>query len=170
MNGYVKPMVQGDVKHDDVEPASSRPISIGAIAKNNGAAPTAVAAGDRVRIPSDRHGVPWVQGGHPNTTAVNRRSTAAETHTFVTPATGKKIVVYSVEAMCDNANTNDTGAQFKLGTTVIRSHPGIAAGSGFVSAPGGIIAVGAANEALAVTVENPGGTIDTSVTYAEVDG
>ena len=82
--------------------------------------------------------------------------------------------------MCDKANTNDTGVRIGFGTStlpaeatsgdpgvskIILSHPGIAAGSGIVKGTGaGIIGIGANDEELRITNEDPGGKITVVIT------
>jgi hypothetical protein len=74
-------------------------------------------------------------------------------------AADERIYVTRFEAMCDNANTVAVSVRVGFGTVsvpaasatgvsgMIGSHPGIAAGSGFISGNGaGIIAVGGAGE------------------------
>ena len=97
-------------------------------------------------------------------------STIAKTITLVAATAGKKTRVTALDAFCDNANTNDTSVEFKFGSTTVRKHPGVAAGSGYVVGSGAdVIAEGPVNTALKVTVENPGGKVTYAVTYYQVD-
>lgn len=94
--------------------------------------------------------------------------TSATTTTIATPAAGKKILVFECDAFCSNANTNDTNVEFLLGSTRVRKFTGVAKGSGFVvGAGGGRLAEGVADEAFKVTTSDPGGTVETGVSYRE---
>lgn len=106
--------------------------------------------------------------GHPN--LITREydfGTSAQTDVNLAAAAvaaDERIYVTRFEAMCDNANTVAVSVRAGFGTAnvpsasatgvsgMIASHPGIAAGSGFVSGDGsGIIAVGGAGEEPRIT-------------------
>ena len=169
--------VQGNLAHDVVE--SGNPVATGHLAVAHGASPTAVAAADRVRGIANRHGVPFVIGGHPNTVTFRANYTALQTNVaVVTASAGQKIVVTRCNVMADKANTVDVAARIGFGATttptgtgVVLAHPGIAAGSGVVEGSGaGILGIGADGEDLRITSEAPtGGSIDVVVSYHIVE-
>lgn len=153
--------VGGGTAHDAVD--SGNPVKIGGVAVSGSASPTSVASGDRVRLIANQHGIPYNIGGHPN--IITREydfGTAAQTDVNLAAAAvaaDERIYVTRFEAMCDNANTVAVSVRAGFGTAsvptasatgvsgMIASHPGLAAGSGFVSGNGsGIIAVGGAGE------------------------
>lgn len=167
------PNVEGNVAHDAAD--SGNPVKLGVKAIAHGASPTAVAADDRSDWYGNRHGIPWVIGGHPNVVTRRDNYTAAQTNAaIVTIGAGNKIVVTRQSAMCDNANSVDVqvrigfaAATTPTGAGVVLSHPGIAAGSGVVEGNGsGILGVGADGEDLRITSEVPtGGSLDIVTTY-----
>jgi hypothetical protein len=169
--------VVGSVAHDGVD--SGNPQKIGARAIAHGTNPTAVAAADRTDLYANRAGVQFVIGGHPNIVTIEAAYTAAQTDTaIVTIAGGLKIVVTSIAATCDNANTVDVGIRVGFGTAntptttgVVLTHPGIAPGSGVVLGNGaGMLGVGADGEDLRVTCEVPTtGSIRVLVTYFTIE-
>lgn len=153
---------QGTIAHDAVD--SGNPHKMGGKAVAHGSNPTAVAAADRTDWYFNRHGIPFVIGGHPNIVTIEAAYTAAQTDTaIVTIATGLKIVVTSLLTRADNANTVDVGFRVGFGTAntptttgVVDSHPGVAAGSGTGVGDGsGIVGIGADNEDLRITSEAP---------------
>lgn len=165
--------VEGDVAHDAAD--AGNPVKQGGKAIAHGAAPTPVAAADRTDWYFNRHGIPWVIGGHPNVVTVEAAYTAAQTDTaIVSAASGEKIVVTSILVTCDNANTADVGLRVGFGaantpttTGVVMTHPGIPAGSGVGRGDGsGILGVGADAEDLRITSEAPTtGSLRVLVTY-----
>lgn len=176
-DAYGAALVTGLVAHDAVDAGNPQKIGMRAIA--HGSNPTAVAAADRTDWLANRHGVPWVIGGHPNIVTVRANYTAAQTDTaIVTVSAGTKIVVTRCSVTADNANTVDVAARVGFGTAntptttgVILSHPGIAKGSGVVEGSGaGILGVGADNEDLRITSEVPTtGSIDVVVSYYTIE-
>mgnify|MGYP007031194130 CR=1 FL=1 len=147
-----------------------------------GATPTAVTANDRTNAAFLRNGVQLVLGGDPNIISKNLNVTdadGAQTDTaLVTVSAGTAIVVTKVSVMVDSATTATGGVAVRIGfgtantpsadsAGIILAHPGISAGSGVVEGNGsGIIGIGASNEDLRVTCEDPtGGNIDIIVTY-----
>lgn len=175
-------IVDGGYAHDAVD--AGGPVKIGGRALAHGTNPTAVAAADRTDWLFNRAGIPWVIGGHPNVLTKQLNVTdadGAQTDTaLVTVSTGSKIVVTMIQVMCDKANTVDVAVRIGFGTAntpaadaagIVTSHPGIAAGSGIVAGNGGgIIGVGADNEDLRLTCEDPvTGAVDIIVTYYTIE-
>ena len=169
--------VTGDVAHDGVD--SGNPVKVGYKALAHGTNPTAVAANDRTDAYANRHGVPWVMGGHPNVVCIRANYTGAQTDAaIVTVASGLKIVVTRVVVCADKANTVNTAVRIGFGATttptttgVVASHPGIEAGGGFATGDGsGILGVGADGEDLRITSGAPTtGSIDCVVSYYTVE-
>ena len=173
--------IDGDVAADG--PESGNPVKIGGRAHEHGANPPETSANDdRVEWIFNRHGIPFVIGGHPNVITTEYRATGVQTNdAIITVATGSKIVVTGISVTCDNATTVDVGVRIGFGTSVVPtepadgasvngvvlSHPGIAAGSGVVLGSGaGILAVGADDEDLRITNEVPTtGSIKVVVTH-----
>lgn len=150
---------------------------IGAVA--HGSSPTAVAAGALAEVLGNRHGVPFVVGGHPNVITHRANYTAAQTDTAVVAVgSGNKIVVTRCSVLVDNACSVDVQARVGFGATttptgddVVLSHPGIAAGSGVVEGNGsGMLGVGGDGEDLRITSEVPtGGSLDVVVSYFVIE-
>jgi hypothetical protein len=172
-------LTQGDVAHDGVD--SGNPAKIGYRAIAHGANPTAVSAADRTDALSNRAGVPFVIGGHPNIQTISSNFTSAQTDTaIVTVGGGAKIVVTGFLVTCHNANSVNVSARLGFGTAntpaygaaqLIGTHPGIGAGSGFGRGGGaGIIGIGADNEDLRLTCSVPtGGSIDVMASYYTIE-
>ena len=172
--------VTGDEAHD--APDAGNPIKVGHKAVSLGADPTEVAANDRSDWYSNRAGVPFMLGGHPNIltkqlniTDANGAQTDTNMLAGVVAATDRCVVTH-ITATCDNANTVDVQARCGFGAVntpandaagIILSHPGIAAGSGVSVGTGtGIIGIGGDGEELRVTCEDPvTGSIDFVVGY-----
>ena len=167
----------GNRDHDAVDAGELVGIGLRAIAHSTN--PTAVAAADRTVWFANRAGVPFVIGGHPNIVTLEAAYTAAQTDAaIVTVASGLKIVVTEIEALCDNANTVDVGVRVGFGATttptttgVVLTHPGIAAGSGVARGNGsGILGVGADGEDLRITSEVPTtGSLRILVSYYTIE-
>jgi hypothetical protein len=170
--------VSGDVAHDVAD--AGEPVKMGMKAVALKANPTEVAAGDRTNWYADVSGVPFVLGGHPNVLTQSIQVTdadGAQTDTaIITAAANVAVVVTKVSVMADNANTGDVSVRIGFGTAntpsvdaaqVLLFHPGIAPGSGVVEGNGaGIIGIGASNEDVRITCEDPaGGSINAIVTY-----
>lgn len=165
--------------HDGANAAGNNPVMQGYEAIAHGTNPTAVAAGDVTKAYSNRAGIPFVIGGHPNVVTFRVNYTAAQTDTaIVTVAGGLKIVVTRCTVTADNANTVDVAARVGFGTAntpsgtgVLLSHPGIAAGTGVVEGNGsGMLGVGADGEDLRITSEVPtSGSIDVVVSYYTIE-
>lgn len=169
--------VEGSVAHDAAD--ADNPVKVGHKAIAHGTNPTAVAANDVSDWYTNRHGIPWVIGGHPNIVTTRANYTAAQTDTaIVTVGAGTKIVVTRVSVTSDNATSVDVQARIGFGATttptttgVVLSHPGIAAGSGVVEGTGaGMLGVGADGEDLRITSEVPtSGSIDVVVSYYTIE-
>lgn len=167
-----------DPAHDDAD--AGNPIKIGYKAIAHGANPTAVAANDRTNAYANRHGIPWVIGGHPNVKTTRLQFTAAQTDTaIVTVASGLKIVVTAFQVTLDNASTGFPLVRIGFGTAntptgagVIGAHGGVPAGGGFGRGDGsGIIGIGADGEDLRITTVGAatGNGVEVVVTWYEVE-
>jgi hypothetical protein len=168
--------IEGGVAHDGVD--SGNPVKIGAKAIAHGANPTAVAAADRTDLYSNRHGVLFVIGGHPNTQTIRKTysSTTATDDPIITVSAGTKIVVTRCSMTMSRANTGDVTARLGFGATttptttgVLMSHPAVAPGSGVVEGNGsGILGVGADGEDVRFTSTTTG-TIDVVISYFTIE-
>jgi len=146
----------------------------------HGTNPTQIAAALTTDWYANRHGVPFVMGGHPNVQTFRANYTAAQTNAaIVTVAAGLKIVVTRLSVMAHNANTVNVAVVIGFATVttptgagVVLAHPGIAAGSGVVEGNGGgILGVGADDEDLRITSGVPTtGSIDVVVSYYTIEG
>jgi len=178
VSGGVAMPTMGDVAHDGVN--AGNPVQVGYHAVAHGTSPTAVAAADRVRQIANRHGMPFIIGGHPNTFSYQIHTTGALTNQAIGPAVGSgaKMVVTQVQVTAANANTAFPQVRIGFGTTttpadgtgtgqvgVVASHPGVPAGGGFSRGDGsGIIGAGADDEELRITSAAPtGGSLDITV-------
>lgn len=174
--------VSGDVAHDAAD--AGEPVKIGYKAIAHGTNPTAVAANDRTNGYANRAGVPFVIGGHPNpvTASINvTDADGAQTNAAIISASaGTKIVVTWISVTADNANTGDVQVRVGFGTAntpaadaakLIIDHPGVASGGGMVLGNGGgILGVGADDEDLRITCEDPaGGSISVVVGYYTIE-
>lgn len=172
--------VSGDVAHDTAD--VGEPVKIGGKALDVGATPTAVSANDRVNAAFLRNGAQLILGGEPNIITKNLNVSDADgaqtDAALVTVSAGTCIVVTMIQVYLDAATTATGGVQARIGfgtantpaldaAGVVFSHSGIAAGSGAVVGNGsGIIGIGASNEDLRLTCEDPtGGNLDIIVTY-----
>ena len=170
--------VSGDTAHDAID--AGEPVKVGHKALNLNTSITAVAANDRTDWYSNRHGIPWVLGGHPRTlTASINVSDAdgAQTDTaLVTVGANVAIVVLLLQVYVDEDTTAGTQCRIGFGTAntpaldaaaVVLSRSGIPPGGGAVVGDGsGIVAQGASNEDLRLTSADPtGGNMDVIVTY-----
>lgn len=174
--------VSGDVAHDTAD--AGEPVKIGMKAVALKTNPTEVAAGDRTNWYADVSGVPFVLGGHPNILTQSLQVTdadGAQTDTaIITAGANVAVVVTKVSVMADEANTGGVSVRIGFGTAntpaadaaqMLLFHPGIAPGSGVVEGNGaGILGIGASNEDVRVTCEDPaGGSINIIVTYFTTD-
>lgn len=160
---------------------AGEPVKIGGKATDVGAT-IIVANNDRVNAAFLRNGVQLTLGGSHDIISKNLNITDADgaqtDAALVTVAAGTAIVVTKVSVMVDSATTATGGVAVRIGfgtanvpaadsAGIILAHPGISAGSGVVEGNGaGIIGIGATNEDLRITCEDPtGGNIDVIVTY-----
>lgn len=175
--------VVGDVAHSATD--SGNPVKMGAKAIEYGSNPTEVDAGERTDLYATRGGIPFHIGGHPN--AITRSfvfadADNAQTDTsLLTVAAGTRIVITKLSVFVDSATTNSGGVAVRIGfgtanvptpsssgvNGLLFNHPGIAAGSGVVEGNGaGILGIGASNEDLRITSEDPtAGSITVTFTY-----
>ena len=179
---------QGNIAHNSSD--AGNPVKIGAKAIAHGTNPTAVAAASRTDLYSNRAGVLFTIGGHPNIitrTAYISAATGAQTDATIvgTIATGTKVAVTSVAVTVDSAVTATGGVAVKLGfgaTTIpadsatgangiLLDHKGIAAGSGVVLGNGaGLLGIGADGEELRLTCESPtGGGLSVTFSYYTIE-
>ena len=175
--------VVGNVTHDSAD--SGAPVKLGAKAVNLKATPTAVATSDRTDLLATRAGQLFTIGGHPN--AITRSVLVTDANgsqtgqTIVASvASGTAVVVTRVTVLCDNANTADVSVQVGFSTTttmpspsttgvdgLLVDHRGIPAGGGVTVGDGsGIIGIGASDEELRYSCDDPaGGNVTVTVTY-----
>lgn len=171
----------GSIAHDGVD--SGNPLKIGAKAIAHGTNPTAVAAADRTDLYSNRHGIQFTIGGHPNLISAEYITTAAQTDDNILPliSAGTIYVITSVTVSCSAANSVNTSVRLCMGTAivsqgasgadatskVILSHGGIAPGSGVVKGNGsGIVGIGGDGEELRIACSVPtGGNVIVQVDY-----
>lgn len=171
----------GDVAHDSAD--SGNPVKTGFKSIDLGVTPTAVTAGDRSDAYGLRNGIVLQLGGAPNLITKELNVTDADgaqtDAALVTVSAGTAIVVTGVDVMCDGANTADVACRIGFGTAnvpsadgnaLVLSHPGIKAGSGISKGwGGGIVGIGASNEDLRVTCEDPvSGAVNILVQYFTV--
>ena len=178
--------VVGAVAHDAVD--AGGPFKAGARAIAHGTNPTAVAAADLTHLYANRAGVLFTIGGHPNIICRSVRiadADGAQTNASIagTINTGAKVVLTSLSITCDSANTGAVACKIGFGTAtipadsatgaagVVVDHEGIAPGSGIVLGNGGgIIGIGADDEELRLTCEDPaGGFICITFTYFTIE-
>jgi hypothetical protein len=181
---WVSPVAAGDVAHDGAD--SGNPVKVGHKAIAHGTNPTAVAAGDRTDSYANRAGIPFVIGGHPN--VITRSATiddadGAQTNaSLLTVSAGSKIVVTSVSASCASSNsgavavrigfaTATLGAASESGTDGILLEGNFAAGGGHQRGNGaGILGIGADNEDLRITCDDPaGGALYVTFSYYTIE-
>ena len=180
-SGYIS----GSVAHDAVD--SGNPVKVGHVTIAHGTNPTQVAAADRSNWYSNRHGIPFTLGGHPNIVSAEYYSTSVTTDDNVLPAisAGTKYVITCVSVMASAANTVNTSVRLCMGTAivaqganqadattnVILSHPGIAPGSGIVKGNGaGIIGISGDGAELRIANSVPtGGSITVQVDYFTIE-
>jgi len=177
--------VDGTIAHDGVD--ANAPVKIGMRAIAHSANPTAVAAADRTDWLANRHGVPFVIGGHMNIVRSEWVMTSAQTNLkLVTISTGTKIVVTAASCFVDADCTTNVHCRLGLATStlgtisnnsataingIVLSHPDIPPGSGVVEGNGsGIIAIGADDEDLILTCDAAtGGALRIIVSYFTIE-
>ena|SRR4029077_14015185 len=161
-------------------------VALDAIAKAHGANPTAVAAGADAFLIANRHGIPFVLGGHPNIISrshVVSDSDGAQTNAaLLSVSAGAKIVITQISAVCDAANTANVAVRIGFGTASVPS-PSLSGTNGLVidgvfgpgsgqqkGVGGGIIAIGADDEDLRLTCGDPvGGNLYIQYSYFTIE-
>ncbi|MFN9304311.1 MAG: hypothetical protein ACK6DA_16265 [Candidatus Kapaibacterium sp.] len=137
---------------------------------------------------SNRDGVQYTIGGHPNILSAEYLSTGNITDDNILPAIslGTKYVITAITVATSAANTTNATVRIGFGATtvpaqgatnadavakVIMSLPGIAPGSGAVKGNGGgIVGIGGSGEELRVTITNMAtGNLTIVVDYYTID-
>lgn len=173
------------VAHDAAD--AGNPTKIGFRAIAHGANPTAVAANDRTNWYSNRHGIPWVIGGHPN--VVSRSNIIADSDGAQTDASlagaigaGTKVVLTQLSVQAGANCTANLRIRVGFGTANVPT-PALAGVNGLpidgTFAPGsgiqkgngaGIVAIGGDGEELRITCDDPvGGNIFVSYSYYTIE-
>jgi hypothetical protein len=174
----------GNVAHDAAD--SGNPLKVGAVAIAHGTNPTAVTAADRTNLYANRAGIPFVIGGHPN--VITRSATiddgdGAQTNaSLLTVSAGSKIVITSISATCSSSNSGSVAVRIGFGaaTLTAASEAGaagillegkFAAGGGHQRGNGsGILGIGADDEDLRITCDDPaGGSLFVTFSYYTVE-
>lgn len=168
--------VQGDVAHDTAD--AGNPVLLGGRGVNHAATPTPVDSADRVRWLFNRHGIPFVLGGHPQIKCGVFSVTTSKSQNAIIAAQGTntRIVVTQCHVTLDGSDTNIVAVAvgFGVGATVqatqaygrILSHSGLTAGGGIVVGDGsGIIGIGGKNESLDITCDAPSNGMLVGFTY-----
>jgi hypothetical protein len=171
--------------HDAVD--AGNPIKVGYRALAHGANPTAVAAGDRTDAFSNRHGVPWVIGGHPNVLVRACKvddADGAQTDASLAGAigAGTKVVITQIWVKADKNNSGNVAVKIGFGTANVPTPAltGVAglivdedlgAGEGHQIGNGaGIVAIGADGEELRLTCDDPaGGRLTLGFSYYTIE-
>lgn len=148
------------------------PVKVGMKAIDYGTTTTAVSTSDVTDWFADVTGIPFFIGGHPNVVTLEKSYTAATTNAVYATlsAVGGKLVVTQAQACCEGRG--DVRLGFGTSTVptsqgVVLSHPRISTGDWVTRGSGeGVVAVGAAGEALLITVGTPSvGSIRVVTTY-----
>jgi len=170
-------VVAGDVSHGTAD--SGNPVKTGAKTIAFGTNPSAAAAAARTDLYANRHGIQFVLGGHMAPVTKSASYTTTQTNAaFLTPASGKKIVLLGISVFSDTANADVLECRVGFGATTISTtaaviyHPGIAKGSGVVFGyAGGVVATGATDEVLRITIIGIVGAdeLTLSVLYFEIE-
>ncbi len=183
-SSYLSSVVAGDIAHDGVD--SGNPVLQGRRTIAHGTNPTAVAAADRTVLYANRAGIPFTIGGHPN---IIRRShvfadadNAQTNAALLTISTGSKIVITHISCKADSTNTVGVSVKIGFGTASISAASssgtvgivleGVIAAGGELSAGNGsgIIAIGADNEDLRITSDDPTtGAIRVTYSYYTIE-
>lgn len=163
------------------------PLGVGFQAIAHGANPTAADAAALTKAYANRHGIPFVIGGHMNAITLGGRITdanGAQTDlALVTVSSGTKIVVTAVDMTPDGSNTGPINGIIGFGAAnvptpdengaagIVFVCDGMAAGGGKARGNGGgILGVGADGEDLRLTCEDPaGGALTWNVTYYTIE-
>lgn len=162
-----------NVAHDAVD--SGNPVKFGYKAIAHGANPTAVAANDRTQSYANRHGIPWVIGGHPNIITTRASATGAQTNaSIITVGAGTKIVITRITFSTNKATSVNVSVIIGFGATttptgvgVVLSHSGMGAGESMLEGSGaGILGIGGGGEDLRLTSSvATDGNIEVVVSY-----
>ncbi len=173
-------MIAGDIAHDGVD--SGNPVLQGRRTIAHGTNPTAVAAADRSVLYANRAGIPFQIGGHPNVITRSHliaHSDGAQTNAaLLTVGAGAKAVITEISVLADGTNPAAAAIKIGFGTATI-SASSLAGTVGIVlegslaanyrlsrGNGSGIIAIGADNEDLRVTCDDPGNAGNWRVTYS----
>lgn len=181
-------MVGGNLAHDAADSASANPFKIAGKAVAHGANPTAVAAADVTHIYTNRHGIPFTIGGHPNIKSSVYITTGAVTDDNIMAAIagGTKYGVTRIQVTLDEATTVGVACRIGFGTAnvpalgstnadavddVLFYHPGIVPGSHLTVGDGsGLLGVGGDGAELRITTEAPtSGTLGVVVTWFTIE-
>jgi hypothetical protein len=180
----VKIPIQGNTSHDGVD--ADKPLKVGHKAIAHGTNPIAVAASDVSDWYTNRAGVPWVIGGHPNVITrshVIADGDGAQTDAaLLTIGAGAKAVITQLSVKADASNTTNVAVKLGFGTATIpaASLAGTAAivlegqfaasGGHQIGNGAGIIAVGADNEDLRITCGDPvSGNLRVTYSYYTIE-
>lgn len=183
-DGSFAPKVGGNVAHDAADEGA--PVKMGGRALAHGSNPTAVAAGDRTDWLFNRHGIPFMIGGHPNVLTRGHTisdSNGAQTDTsLLTVSSGTKIAITRMTAICDNANTGDVAVVIGFGDAsppdpTLTGADGIIVNGSFDGGAGvtigdgsGIIAIGGDGQDLRLTCDDPaGGNLRITYSYFTIE-
>ena len=172
--------VSGDVAHDTAD--AGEPVKIGGKALDIGATAT-VAANDRTNLAALRNGQQVVIGGDTNVLSQNLQITDADGAqtdlAIISVSAGTAIVVTGLEVTADEANSVGVSCRIGFGTAntpaadaakMLFFHPGMVPGAAYFKGNGGgIIGMGASDEDVRITCEDPvSGSISVTVTYFTV--
>lgn len=177
---------EGPVAHDAAD--SKAPVKIGAKAVAHGANPTAVAAADVTDIYTNRHGIPFMIGGHPNAKSATYLWTGSTTDDNVLPAisSGTKYAITRISITLDEATTVGVACRLGFGTAnvpalpsanadavddILWYHPGMVPGVMHTIGDGSsILGVSGDGAELRITAEaTTGGTGVVTVTYFTIE-
>src|SRR5262245_40816805 len=113
----------GTAAHDAAD--AGNPNKVGGKAIAHGSNPTAVAAADRTDWYFNRHGIPFVIGGHMNVfcrahliTDADGAQTNAALHSV---SSGTKIAITRLTVICDNANTGDVAVTIGFAASTLNT-------------------------------------------------
>lgn len=169
-----KANVVGDVASDSADSVNNRPVKIGMRAASFGNGQTDVSDGDMVNATASRSGALLVLGGTSNVLTLRLAITGANTNVAIVTASGsQKIVVTAITV--SSAYTNLAFPSVRVGfatattpttTGVVFAHDGVCPGSFLIYGSGvGILGVGALDEDLRITNDDPTGTMSLVVSY-----
>lgn len=160
--------------------SQSRPKYNTGKAVAHGSNPSSIGAGAYADLAVNRHGIPFMIGGHPNIITKSSRFTTSQANTDIIGAisAGQKIVVVGFSIGVSKATTVNVGVKLGFGATVVPAdgtaisgvlfdHEGLEPGSGAVVGNGsGILGIGADGEELRLTSDVPTtGALTVTVQY-----